>query len=62
MFSCDSPTGFHIEHSLTSLQSEKSIDLRGDQAKLIREAMDDFNRAGTMTLKSDMPNILLPSP
>ncbi len=57
-----STTGFHIEHLITTLQSAKPIDIRENQARLIREAMDDFNRGATMTLRQDMPQIMLAAP
>lgn len=52
-------TGFHIQHLITTPQSANSTDLREVQARLIRETMDDFNRAMEMTLKEDMPQILI---
>lgn len=52
-----STTGFHIEHLITTLERQKPIEIRENQARLIREAMNDFDRAATMTLKQDMPQI-----
>lgn len=53
-------TGFHIEHFITTPQSATPSDLRAAQARLIREAMDDFNHAMEITLRQDMPQILMP--
>ena len=56
-----STTGFRIEHLITTPQSASDKDLREAQARLIREAMEDFNRGMEMTLKQDMPQILMPA-
>ncbi|HLG88253.1 MAG TPA: hypothetical protein VKZ79_13775, partial [Alphaproteobacteria bacterium] len=55
-----SATGFRIEHLITTPQSANDKDLREAQARLIREAMEDFNRGMEMTLKQDMPQIMMP--
>jgi hypothetical protein len=55
-----STTGFRIEHLITTPQSANDKDLREAQARLIREAMEDFNRGMEMTLRQDMAQILMP--